>query len=174
MVSENASIMNRPMRAADKEDLHMTMQKVNPMKENIIESSREKKNQVLPRTILGNSEETNESSSKKKLGIVNIDVIQAHQHLPPNPVTVTPKAVEAKMSNPGRTIEVQTDLSMVTMEQYSQGNSKAFNKTTDFQQQDQPNNGDAMSVGSPNILLKNELNQNNKEAFSNVLSKPQF
>ena len=25
MVSENASIMNRPMRAADKEDLHMTM-----------------------------------------------------------------------------------------------------------------------------------------------------
>ena len=43
----------------------------------------------------------------------------------------------------GRTIEVQTDLSMVTMEQYSQGyNSKAFMNKTHEYIKDTVNNAD--------------------------------
>ena len=50
--------------------------------------------------------------------------------LPPLPATARSPVI----NNHGRTIEVQTELSMVTMEQYSQGyNSKAFmNRTNDF------------------------------------------
>ena len=69
--------------------------------------------------------------------------------LPPLPATATPK------HNIGRTIDVQTDLSMVTMEQYSQGNSKAImNKTHDFKglkNRVNSNNVETMSIGSPNI-----------------------
>lgn len=35
VISENASILNRPMRDADKEDLTMTMQKANPMRDSL-------------------------------------------------------------------------------------------------------------------------------------------
>ena len=61
--------------------------------------------------------QSNNQSSIRKL--------QNEPGLPPMPSTSQGKP------EPGRTIEVQTDLSMVTMEQYSQGyNSKAFmNKT---------------------------------------------
>ena len=59
----------------------------------------------------------------------------------------------------GRTIEVQTDLSMVTMEQYSQGyNSKAFmNKTHEYKKKVAVS--DNLSAGgSPAIKYQNDLN----------------
>lgn len=83
---------------------------------------------------------------------------------------------------------------MVTMEQYSQGNSKTFmNKTHDFKTQDggggAQSNIDNMSQMSPShIKFQNDLNlispaatnfnqslQNSrKDDLKNVLSKPQF
>ena len=73
--------------------------------------------------------------------------------LPPLPATANQKQI-------GKAIEVQTDLSMVTMEQYSQGyNSKAFmNKTHDFKDAANQNNQDNTSVTSPNIKYQNDLN----------------
>ena len=69
------------------------------------------------------------------------------------------------------------------MEQYSQGNSKAFmNKTHDFKGISERVNNmiDSISVGSPNIKLQNDLNnpnafdQNSNSEFKNVLLKPKL
>lgn len=79
-----------------------------------------------------------------------------------------PLTSQGKPTNaPGRTIEVQTDLSMVTMEQYSQGyNSKAFmNKTQGFLNKTSGDK-DEISQGSPTM----QSNMN----FQKVLSKAQF
>ena len=67
----------------------------------------------------------------------SIRKIQNEPGLPPMPSTSQGQPVK-----PGRTIEVQTELSMVTMEQYSQGyNSKAFmNKTQGFMNSQAANN----------------------------------
>ena len=72
--------------------------------------------------------------------------IQNEPGLPPVPATS-----QGQPARPGRTIEVQTELSMVTMEQYSQYsqgyNSKAFmNKTQGFQND---NERDNHTQGSP-------------------------
>ena len=68
-------------------------------------------------------------ASSKRLD--SVKKIQNEPGLPPMPATSQGKPIQ------GRAIEVQTDLSMLTMEQYSQGNaqgynSKAFNKTHGF------------------------------------------
>ena len=73
---------------------------------------------------------------------------------------------------------------MVTMEQYSQGNSKAImNKTHDFKglkNRVNSNNAETMSIGSPNIKYQNDMvspdkfDQNSNNDFKNVLLKPQF
>ena len=34
-ISDNASVLNQPMRDADKEDYNMTMQQANPMRESL-------------------------------------------------------------------------------------------------------------------------------------------
>jgi len=89
----------------------------------------------------------------------SIRKLQNEPGLPPMPQT----SQGNPNLGPGRTIEVLTDLSMVTMEQYSQGyNSKAFmNKTQGFN-----NNREDRSQGSP-------FHQSNTN-FQNVLSKAQF
>ena len=92
MISDNASVMNQPMRFADKEDYTEMMQNANPMRHSI-------------------------------MGNININYQNSAMGppLPPMPAT--------SHKNEPRTIEVQTELSMVTMEQYSQGYaSNAFQK----------------------------------------------
>lgn len=83
--------------------------------------------------------------------------------LPPLPATATPE-------NHGRTIEVQTDLSMVTMEQYSQGyNSKAFmNKTHEFNTRDGQSHLDNISQMSPTAHIKyqNDLQPNGNQSVN--------
>lgn len=105
VVSDNASVLNQPMRNADKEDHTMAMQKGNPMRESIGKAMSNRQH------------------------LQHFQTVEAA--LPPMPATATPQKQKPHL---GRTIEVQTDLSMVTMEQYSQGyNSKAFmNRTNEF------------------------------------------
>jgi len=110
-ISDNASVLNQPMRRADKEDAHQTMQKVNPMKDSIGRSAR--------RPV-------------------------------PLPATATESVKEM-----GRTIEVQTDLSMVTMEQYSQVSKRGgvMNRTHGFDDHSNIHreNRDDRRMQSPNI-----------------------
>ena len=79
MISDNASVMNQPMRFADKEDYTEMMQNANPMRHSI-------------------------------MGNININYQNSAMGppLPPMPAT--------SHKNEPRTIEVQTELSMVTME----------------------------------------------------------
>lgn len=94
-----------------------------------------------------------------------------------------PPATASPTRQVGRTIEVQTDLSMVTMEMYSQGyNSKAFmNKTHEFKgpmnmaQAAAMHNDTVISMNSPShIKYQNDLVTQSNNDFQHVLSKPQF
>ena len=75
-VSDNASVLNQPMRDADKEDYNQTMQKVHPMRDSLAAGSH---------------------------GRGSIRKIQNEPGLPPMPATSQGKPPQPQ---PGRTIEV--------------------------------------------------------------------
>ena len=87
MISDNASVMNQPMRFADKEDYTEMMQNANPMRHSI-------------------------------MGMGNININYQNSVMSP-PLPPMPATSHTPLKNEPRTIEVQTELSMVTMEQYS-------------------------------------------------------